>query len=270
MSSNIENSFGQLAQANTQQASLSTTALSSKSLANKKTSHADDVAQKVQLSSRSKEIVASKAKLDDVQKQMVKEIVKLLQQKNVELKPTALNLNKEYGQPQKSPGIFFISGFDYFGLTSDEADGILHMSKVVPDAKHFSWDNEEKIIRAIKKVPLDMPIVLVGHSFGGDAAVSIANKLNSIDQGMRKIDLLITLDSVGFDNDIIPENVVKNINYFEDKDFLISDGPNAARDNRYTTVINEYKQLHHQELDNSPDIQRETINHILEVVQQKT
>ena len=77
--------------------------------------------------------------------------------------------------------------------------------KKCPSWKAFSWKDEEIVLEEMK-VPIQQPLVLVGHSLGGDAVVSLADRLNRMEHGFRNIDLLVTLDSVGFDNDLIPPN----------------------------------------------------------------
>lgn len=49
----------------------------------------------------------------------------------------------------------------------------------------------------------------MGHSFGGDTAIEIAEELAK----MRiAVDLLIQIDSVGYNDDVLPGNVKKGVN----------------------------------------------------------
>ncbi|HLE12533.1 MAG: hypothetical protein A2504_03635 [Bdellovibrionales bacterium RIFOXYD12_FULL_39_22] len=168
------------------------------------------------------------------------------------------------------PGIFFISGWQFGKLSSSDAGGLKEMSKYINGAEHFSWTEKSKIMEEIKKRPTERPIIMVGHSLGGDLAVEIANELNNMENGFRKVNLLVTLDSVGLNNDIIPQNVEKNLNFIGDKDFLYNDGPNIARDIEFTNVINELRQEGHTDLDDSPDIQFKIYKTIGEVVASST
>jgi len=153
------------------------------------------------------------------------------------------------------PGVFFIEGFELFSLNSSKSDGLKAMSESFRGAEHYSWSDEEKIIELIKKRPVDQPIILVGHSLGGDTAVNISNRLNSLEHGFRKVDLLVTLDSIGFDNDIIPQNVSKNLNFISDNDSFFNDSPNIAKNNELTDVINELLPSGHREIDENEDVQ---------------
>lgn len=175
---------------------------------------------------------------------------------------------RKFGQT-KEPGIYFISGFDWFGASSVKGnyDGIRDMAEAVEGADHYAWDEQEKIIQDIKKRAPDQPIVLVGHSFGGDTAYEIADTLNTIENGFRKIDLLVTLDSVGFDNDKIPQNVTKNLNFIAQGPYdILNDGPNIAKNYLRTDVQNFLRNEEHADLDDSTDIQITILEEIQRLV----
>ncbi len=175
---------------------------------------------------------------------------------------------KKFGKIEK-PGIYFVSGFDWFGAGSIKGnyDGIRDMADAIPGAKHYSWDEQDLIIEDIKKRKPDQPIVIVGHSFGGDSAVEIAQELNSIENGFRKIDLLVTLDSVGYDNDKIPQNVGKNLNFLAQGPYeFLNDGPNIALNYKRTAVENYLRHEKHADLDDSTDIQIEILEQIEKTV----
>lgn len=174
---------------------------------------------------------------------------------------------KKFGDLQE-PGIFYISGFDWLGASSVKGnyDGIRDMSEATDGGQHFAWDDKENIIKEVKKRDPDQPLVLVGHSFGGDTAMEIATELNSLEHGFRKVDLLITLDSVGFDNDTVPSNVKKNINFLANDNTWINDTANIAQDYRSTEVLNYLRPEAHAELDDTLDIQRTIITEIHSIV----
>lgn len=175
---------------------------------------------------------------------------------------------KESVGESSGPKIIFVSGLHLAGLSSDD-DGMPAMSKDIENAQHFSWKDEETILDEIKRTPKTEPVVLVGHSLGGDAIVNISNKLNTFANGFRKIDLLVTLDSVGFDNDIIPNNVKKNLNFIGNKDVFFNDGPNIARNNSKTEVLNSLRPESHTQIDDSKEIQESILNEINSVLESK-
>lgn len=169
----------------------------------------------------------------------------------------------------KKPGIYFITGMEMFSSGSGSSksyDGIRKMAEGVIGARIYNWDQHDEIVKDIEKRHPDQPIILVGHSFGGDTAHEVAESLNNVEKGFRKIDLLVTLDSVGFDNDVIPENVKRNLNIFGEKDFFFNDGPHAPRDHRKTKVYNIIRPEEHRDLDDSQPVQREIIDAIQSVL----
>lgn len=165
----------------------------------------------------------------------------------------------------KKPAVIFIEGFSAFGISN--GDGIKDMADNLPGAKRFSWDEKDKIIDEIKKHSPEQPVILVGHSFGADSAVEIANSLNSLQNGFRNIDLLVSIDSVGINHSIIPMNVRRNLNFFGEGyvPFLHGD-PTVARNTDYTEVVNELRSELHSRMDDSQEIQYkifDTINDVL-------
>ena len=178
-------------------------------------------------------------------------------------------VHKVEGPPplKNRPGIFFLSGFEFKNLSSDD-EGVKAMAKNLPRAEHFSWDNEDVVLQEINRRPINQPIILVGHSLGGDAAVNLANRLNTMEYGFRNVDLLVTLDSVGFDNDLIPQNVKENLNFIGDTDLFFNDGPNIARDRERTLVMNELRREEHTGIDDSKDVQKKIFSKIANVLRE--
>ncbi len=165
----------------------------------------------------------------------------------------------------KKPALIFIEGFSAFGLSN--GDGIKDMADNLPGSKRFDWNEQDKIIEEIKKHAPDQPVVLVGHSFGGDTAVEIANTLNSLKNGFRSVDLLVSIDSVGMNNTIIPMNVKRNLNFFGEGELpFVHGNPNVARNTDYTDVQNELRSEAHSKMDDSDEVQFkifEEINYVL-------
>lgn len=166
----------------------------------------------------------------------------------------------------KKPGIFFLRGLKVLGISTDYS-GVEDLADAVKGARMYDYDQVDDVLWEIEKRHFSQPIILIGHSLGADSAVEIANKLNTLDYNFRKVDLLVTLDSVGANNDIIPQNVSKNLNYFGENSWLLNDGPNIARDVDQTTVINELRPEDHDELDDARDIQYDIINHIRDILE---
>lgn len=165
----------------------------------------------------------------------------------------------------KKPAVIFIEGFSMFGISN--GDGIKEMADNFPGAKQFSWEEHGKIMDEIKKHAPDQPVVLVGHSFGGDTAIEVANELNSPKNGFRSVDLLVSIDAVGMNKTIIPVNVKSNLNYFgEGLIPFVHGDPTVARNTKYTDVTNELRADMHSKMDDSPEIQFEIFNKINDVL----
>lgn len=172
----------------------------------------------------------------------------------------------------KKPAVIFIKGLDIFSSPSTSESGyagVGRMAEAIEGARIYGWDQPDEIIKEIKKRQIDQPVILVGHSFGGDTALEVAEQLDSLEHGFRKVDLLITMDAVGADNDIIPQNVRNHLNVFGESSFLLNDGPHVARRNEMTKVKNILSPYDHTELDDNKEIQYEVVNLIKDTLSKK-
>lgn len=172
----------------------------------------------------------------------------------------------------KGPAIIFIKGLDLFSSPSTSERGyagVGKMAEAVEGSRIYGWDQQDEIIEHIKKVKAEQPVILVGHSFGGDTALEVAEELDSLEHGFRAVDLLITIDSVGADNDIIPQNVKNHLNVFGESNFMLNDGPHVARRHEKTQVKNILSAHDHTELDDDKEIQYEVVNLIKETLSKK-
>lgn len=169
----------------------------------------------------------------------------------------------------KKPLIVFIKGLDIFSspLKSESGyAGVRRMAEAVDGARVYGYDQKKEIINEIEKTHKDYPVILVGHSFGGDTAVDIANELDSLEHNFRKVNLLVTIDAVGFANDIIPQNVKEHLNVFGENDIFLNDGPHVARRHEMTNVKNILSPLDHTDIDDDKEIQFEIMSAIQEVL----
>ena len=165
----------------------------------------------------------------------------------------------------KKPAVIFIEGFSAFGISN--GDGITEMAENFPGAKKFSWTDHKDIIQEIKKHAPNQPLIMVGHSFGGDTAIEVASELNSAKNGFREVDLLVSIDAVGMNKTIIPVNVKSNLNYFgEGLIPFVHGDPTVARNTKYTEVTNELRNDMHSKMEDSPEVQFEIFNRINDVL----
>ncbi len=161
---------------------------------------------------------------------------------------------------QKKAAIIFIKGLDIFSSPSKSERGyagVGRMAESVEGSRIYGWDQKNEIMDEIKKVHADYPVILVGHSLGGDTAIEIAEDLDSLDNKFRAVDLLVTIDAVGFQHDVIPQNVKNHLNIFGENDFFLNDGPHVARNHERTVLKNILNPMDHTEIDDQKDVQFE-------------
>ena len=202
--------------------------------------------------------IKPKIEVKDVVKDEVQDAVKEKAQEAV--KETA-KVEEKAGTVKK-PAIIFIKGLDLFSSPSKSESGYAGVGRIAESVKGsriYGWDQKDDIIKEIKKIALNQPVILVGHSFGGDTAVDIANTLDSLEHGFRPVDLLVTMDAVGFGNDIIPQNVKKHLNIFGENSFFLNVGPHVARRHEMTEVTNILSPLDHTDLDDDKEHQFEIV-----------
>lgn len=169
----------------------------------------------------------------------------------------------------KKPAIFFIKGLDVFSSPSKSEGGYAGVGRIaesVEGSRIYGWDQKDEIIKEIKKVHKDYPVILVGHSLGGDTAIEIADQLDSLKENFRSVDLLVTIDAVGFSHDIVPQNVKKHLNVFGENSLFLNDGPHVARREEKTHVRNILSPLDHTDIDDDKEIQYEIMNLIQETL----
>ena len=178
---------------------------------------------------------------------------------------TTENIKKVLSNDEPSsidePAVFFVGGLRILDFDFLE-DGMKSMTEAVDTARYYEWDQKGEMLDEIKLRSVKEPIILVGHGLGADTAVEIAQDLNTLDNKFRRVDLLVTLNSIGLDNDFIPENVLVNKNYLTADNGWIDDSANIALNYKTTKVENFLHPNKHSELDEAKDIQRDIIAEI--------
>lgn len=177
--------------------------------------------------------------------------------------------------PEARPGtvkknaIIFIKGLDLFSSPSKSERGYAGVGRIaenIEGSRTYGWNQKDEIMKEVLKTHPDYKVILVGHSLGGDTAVEVAQELDGLEHKFRPVDLLITMDAVGFNNDIISQNVKKHLNVFGENDFFFNDGPHVARRNEKTEVNNILSPLDHMDIDDNKEIQYEVVNLIQKTI----
>ncbi len=101
-----------------------------------------------------------------------------------------------------------------------------------------------------------LTINAVGHSYGGDSSVDLSRLL---DERGVPVNVLVTIDSVGFDNTRIPKNVGINLNFYQQGlplpgPFCLCGRENVAVDPSRTQVINVPRPEGHFGIAAAPDV----------------
>lgn len=200
---------------------------------------------------------------------LTKDIAKDQIKEEVEKKAEEVQKPEVKNGSLKKPAIFFIKGLDVFSSPSKSEGGyagVGRMAEAIEGSRLYGWDQKDEIIKEIKKVHQDYPVILVGHSLGGDTAIEVADELDSLKENFRPVDLLVTIDAIGFSHDIVPQNVKKHLNVFGESSLFLKDGPHVARREEKTNVRNILSPLDHTDIDDDKEVQYEVVNLIQETL----
>ncbi len=137
-----------------------------------------------------------------------------------------------FADPSGLIGVFVsgLSGSSGGGIS--ESTGMQDMAtttnpQIPGGSQEFNWWQPnaatQAICKALCKNP-NQPVILVGHSLGGASVMSIARKL---DKKCIKVDLLVQLESVGFNDEVLPGNVETGVNYYAGNPGLVQGAQNV-------------------------------------------
>jgi hypothetical protein len=200
----------------------------------------------------------------DLAKDLAKDKIKDEAKEEVKAKVESVKPEVKDGSIKK-PALFFLKGLDIFSSPSSSEGGyagVGRMAESLEGSRIYGWDQKDEVIKEIKKIHPDYPVILVGHSLGGDTAVEIADELDSLKENFRSVDLLVTIDAIGFSHDIVPQNVKKHLNVFGEKSLFLNDGPHVARREEKTNVRNILSPHDHTDIDDDREIQFEIVSMI--------
>lgn len=148
-------------------------------------------------------------------------------------------------EPPKSIKIYFLSGFIYDfvhkAASLVEEESRLQGARLnIPVTFKLRWCTHWRAVaKEIAGLKSDDTVVVIGHSWGGSAAVELAHKLN---KRKRPIDLLITIDSVPIPGSLktskIPPNVAFCCHYYQTRD-----------------VWRSYRKSYRDSVENDPNVQ---------------
>lgn len=166
--------------------------------------------------------------------------------------------------PKAAAHVYLLRGFlNVFSPGIDEVGEKLHgrgIDTVV--ANHLAWSGLAEQAIASCKSGHEGAIILIGHSLGAGAVVSMAQRL---DRDGVKVNLLVTLDPVSAS--AVPGNVKRVANYY------LSNGMGAALDRTSSfrgslqnIDMKDHSELGHVSLTTSDAIQRQIMSDVLGAV----
>lgn len=163
----------------------------------------------------------------------------------------------------KRPGhVYLMRGvLNVFSLGMDQLAYKLEAAGVTATvSNHAAWSNIADDIIAGYRAGNREPVILIGHSLGANATISVARKLAGF--GIP-VALIVNFDPTS--PDPVPPNVRQIVNYYVPAGW----GQAVAADTRFKgnlVNVNENATDNHFSIDKSDDLHRKTIARVLQVV----
>ena len=164
--------------------------------------------------------------------------------------------------PAKRAGhVYLMRGiFNVFSLGMDQMAYKLQAAGVAATvANHTSWRSMADDMIANYRSGNREPIILMGHSAGADATISIARRL---EQASVPVALIVNFDPVS--PDPVPPNVKSVVNYYVPAGW----GAAVAADKRFKgqlANVNENGTTNHFSIDKDDNLQRQAIARVMAV-----
>jgi fermentation-respiration switch protein FrsA (DUF1100 family) len=156
-----------------------------------------------------------------------------------------------------------VAGLIYSRGMDSLADRIRHAGLAASVQTYLTWRNVAgQVIEDYRQDPA--PVVLIGHSMGGDAALSIAEALNAEN---IPVSLLVTLDPSRIADDV-PSNVERYINIYQSSNIM--GGGNVVQSSRFhghyaSYNLKDHIEIIHINIEKSERIQEQLVSKIVEL-----
>lgn len=173
----------------------------------------------------------------------------------------ALCTNAEAAAGRRPGHVYLLRGIlNVFSLGMDQISYKLEAAGVATTvANHTSWRGLADDMAAKYRAGNREPIILMGHSAGADATISIARRLQ--DSGVP-VALIVNFDPVS--PDPVPPNVKQVVNYYVPAGW----GAAVAADKKFKgqlANVNENATTNHFSIDKDDGLQRQAIARVLAV-----
>jgi LysM repeat protein len=178
--------------------------------------------------------------------------------------PPARPPEREIAEPRGRAYLFRgVAGLIYSRGMDSLADRIRHAGVGASVQTYLLW--RAAVDQAIQDYRRDpAPIVLIGHSMGGDSALAFAQRLNSEN---IPVSLLVTYDPTRIADDV-PPNVERYINIFQSSNFM--GGGNVVQTARFhghyaSFNLKDHGEIIHINIEKAKQIQEQLVRKIAEL-----
>lgn len=178
--------------------------------------------------------------------------------------PPARPPQREIAEPRGRAYLFRgVAGLIYSRGMDSLADRIRHAGVAASVQTYLLW--RAAVDQAIQDYRRDpAPIVLIGHSMGGDSALAFAQRLNSEN---IPVSLLVTYDPTRIADDV-PANVERYINIFQSSNFM--GGGNVVQASRFhghyaSFNLKDHNEIIHSNIEKAEQIQEQLVRKIAEL-----
>ncbi|MGN6747106.1 MAG: LysM peptidoglycan-binding domain-containing protein [Xanthobacteraceae bacterium] len=172
--------------------------------------------------------------------------------------------DKEIVEPRGRAYLFRgVAGLIYSRGMDSLADRIRAAGIPASVQTYLTWRGSvDQAIRDYRRDPA--PITIIGHSMGGDAALSLAGALNA--QNIP-VSLLVTYDPTRIADDV-PPNVERYINLFQSSNFM--GGGNVVQTSRFhghyaSFNLKDHSEIIHINIEKAERIQEQLVRKIVEL-----
>ena len=156
-----------------------------------------------------------------------------------------------------------VAGLIYSRGMDSLADRIRHAGIPASVQTYLTWRGAvEQAIADYRRDPA--PIILIGHSMGGDSALALAERLNSEN---IPVSLLVTYDPSRIADDV-PPNVERYINIFQSSNIM--GGGNVVQGSRFhghyaSFNLKDHSEIIHINIEKAEPIQEQLVNKIAQL-----
>lgn len=168
--------------------------------------------------------------------------------------------------PKKTIVVAAFTGF--LGAGGGPANGMQQLLNAYPPVggnvvakARFAHFQQRRAVAFIQRHSPPAEIVLVGHSFGGDATIEVAERLAKVGLSVKAI---VQIDSVGIGDSVLPANVAKGLNYWQtaagvfepEGEHPVRGSTNVHAETHFPLKAN----ITHINIDNNPNLHAEVVD----------